>query len=173
MKAVGYYFLTNLAVGGALLGWRSPDSVADYIVTLGASLVVSAVVLPSTVLWLNWIRAPFAVAGERRQSETYNLLSRAWTQARDLALRNITPGKEKADWLADVTTFRQFMERDVKPHLLPHQWAKVFGYHLIAPEPHIGHQIDDEHGQHLRHLNGMIDHLTSLMEEYATQPRAT
>src|SRR5216683_1075051 len=112
------YVLTNAAILAALRIWRRWESITDFLLSLGATLLVSGLVIPLFTLCLNWIRAPFAIAAERRQGETYRLLSHAHDTAVELSPRNIT-FTDKPQWLADVMAFRTSMRKTIRPRLLP------------------------------------------------------
>lgn len=160
--------LTNAAVLAAYWRLERFDTFWETAIALVVSLLVSVLVVPQFVLLLDLIRAPFAVAFEERQSKTYNMLASAHAEASELSLRNITL-LTKPQWLAEVMAWRTRTQTEIRPRLQPHEWARVFGFYVMPPGVVFAHQVDVEHGQHMQYLNGMIEHLVTLMEKYAAK----
>jgi hypothetical protein len=176
--AIVPYVLVNAGVLAGLWRLGHVESVKDAVLTIGISLAVSGLIVPAWIFGLNWIRAPFAVALKRGQGEAYTLMAELLDTATELSLRNLpdgvsltelmNPASEKANWLADVTRFRERARSELRPRVLPHEWAAMFGQ-MVVPPKHIRHAIDQEHNDHLLTLEQQIIAIRTVMADYAVK----
>ena len=188
--------LTNAAIFAALLRIGHADSAKELLLTLAVSLLVSGVVVPAFVCWLNWIRSPYALEVQSRADmlERTGAELEAVRKERDgLAGTVKTSGEQRKATYVALTTicgaFQNLCSKSITSQddfdswskewaaiglalallqkvLKPHEWQSV-SYVKWNPKQNYVKKFNDEHGQRWLEGQARIQALQALAERYA------